>query len=149
MHHRALPRTYPEKLQAQLTGRLSPAAATAATAAAAREAASAERAAATEARAAATGGGQRRGSAGQAASEERGVEGRQVIVPDVPIGNDVGQPSHRHEVGTDLRPTVGELKDDRPGQVLRENVLALLELELVSLRSGEIGLEALDLIADS
>src|ERR671910_916638 len=107
MHHRAHPRTYPDKRRPASAGRRLPAAATAATTA--------------EAGAAAPGRWQRRDRAGEAAGEERGVEGRQVIVPDVPVGNDVWQPSHRDEIGTDLRPTVGQVEDDRPGQILRED----------------------------
>ena len=60
----------------------------------------------------------------------------------------VRQPAHRHEIAADLGPAIRQLEDDRPRQVLREDVLALLELELVRFGGGEVGLEALDLVTD-
>src|SRR5512132_929197 len=152
MHHRALPRTYPDAATSRHGSRppgALPAAAAASAAATTGEAASAEGAAATKAGTTRTRGGcHRRGSRCQAACQEGGVEGVHLIVADVPVRCHIRQPSHRHQITTDLGPAIGQLEDDRPRQVLGEDVFALFKPELISFSRSEVGLEALDLVTD-
>ena len=72
------------------------------------------------------------------------VEPVAVAVPHVPVGVEGVAPG-RGQFLEDLRPALGHAEHDRVGQVAREHVDALLELDLLGLRRAQVELEPLGL----